>query len=93
MIQRARHTGNAFQQDNRLVWTMLRTVFHGGPGWNWISSFSRTSNGRAAYLAVKSHYLGEAFQSRIRSAADKIFEGRFSTGRHARLLLKDIAKD
>jgi hypothetical protein len=81
MIQRACHTGNAFQQDNRLVWTMLRTVFHGGPGWNWILSFSRTSNGRAAYLAVKSHYLGEAFQSRIRSAADKILDGTFFDGK------------
>jgi hypothetical protein len=62
MVQRARHTGNAFQQDNRLVWTMLRTVFHNDPGLNWISSFTRTANGRAAYTAVKAHYLGEAFQ-------------------------------
>jgi hypothetical protein len=81
MIQRARHSGNAFQQDNRLVRTMLRTVFHGGPGWNWISSFSRSNNGRAAYLAIKSHYLGEAFQSRIRAAADKVLDGTFFDGK------------
>ena len=63
MITTARHKVTVYQQDNKLVWAMLRAVFHGGPGWNWISSFARTTNGRLAYLAVKSHYLGEVFQS------------------------------
>jgi hypothetical protein len=60
---------------------MLRSVFHGSPGWNWISSHARTTNGRAAYLAVKSHYLGKAFQSRIRAAADKILDNTFFDGK------------
>jgi hypothetical protein len=77
MIMRARHEGTPYQQDNKLVWAMLRAVFHGGPGWNWISSFARTTDGRAAYLAVKLHYLGEAFQSRICAAADKVLDGTF----------------
>ena len=81
MIMRARHEGTAYQQDNKLVWTMLRSVFHNGPGWNWISSFARTTNGRSAYIAVKSHYLGEAFQSRIRASADKILDGTFFDGK------------
>jgi hypothetical protein len=66
MITRARHEGTIYQQDNKLVWAMLRAVFHGGPGWNWISSIARAANGRSAYLAVnavKSHYLGEAFRA------------------------------
>jgi hypothetical protein len=81
LIARARHEGTAYQQDNKLVWTMLRSVFHGGPGWNWISSYARAMNGRAAYLAVKSHYLGEAFQSHIRAAADKILDDTFFDGK------------
>jgi hypothetical protein len=52
LIARVRHEGTAYQQDNKLVWTMLRSVFHGGPGWNWNSSYACVTNGRAAYLAV-----------------------------------------
>jgi len=81
MLARAPHTGTAFQQDNKMVWAMLRAVFHGGPGWNWISAFARPTNGRSAYIAVKSHYLVDAFQSRIRASADKVLDGTFFDGK------------
>jgi hypothetical protein len=93
MILRAPHTGNTYQQDNRLVWTMLQSVFHGGPGWNWVSSFARSANGHAAYVAVNQHYLGEAFQSRIRAAADKTLTEHSLMERPGHLCLRDIASN
>jgi hypothetical protein len=42
MINRAPHTGVSYQRDNIAVWNVIRHVTHGGPGWNWVSSFQRT---------------------------------------------------
>jgi hypothetical protein len=72
LIARARHEGTVYQQDNKLVWTMLRAAPDG--------TGSLCTNWRTAYLAVKSHYLGEAFQSCIRTAADKILDDTFFDG-------------
>jgi hypothetical protein len=88
MILCASHTGNTYQQDNRFIWTMSQAVFHGGPGWNWVSSFARLANGRG--VAIRQHYLGEAFQSRICAAANKTLDGTFFDGH---LRLKDTVKD
>ena len=54
---------------------------HGGPGWSWVSRFACTSNGRAAYIALKGHYFREAYTSRIRAQADQMLENAFYDGR------------
>ena len=41
LTSRTRHDGSEFTQDNSDVFELLRVVFHGGPGWNWIKQFSR----------------------------------------------------
>ena len=56
---------------------------HGGPGWSGVSRFACTSNGRAAYIALKGHYFGEAYTSRIRAQADQTLENEFYDG-HSR---------
>jgi hypothetical protein len=63
MIARTSHEAPAFhcQHDNMEVWRALHHMLHGGPGWNWISGYKATMNGRAAYLAAKGHYLGTSF--------------------------------
>jgi hypothetical protein len=70
MVLRAPHIGQYFQDDNVHVWNIVRNICHDGPGWNWISAFARSQNGRAAYIALKTHYLGESYRARIRSMAD-----------------------
>jgi hypothetical protein len=70
MIARAPHTGAVYQRNNNAVWNVIRHVTHGGPAWNWVSAHQRSCDGRAAYLALKSHYLGETFTTRIRAIAD-----------------------
>ena len=39
------------------------------------------SDGRAAYIALKTHYLGDSFVSRIRSAADSRLDNAFYDGK------------
>jgi hypothetical protein len=81
MIERGPHTGMYYEIDNKEVWQMIRHVTHGGPGWSWVQSHQRTTNGRQAYLAIKTHYLGESYSTRIRAAADSTIESAYYDGK------------
>jgi hypothetical protein len=80
MIRRAPHFGIAYQRDNIMVWHVVRHLFHGGPGWSWIQDYQFTMDGCAAYMSVKTHYLGESFSLRLRSNADAILHYCFYDG-------------
>lgn len=82
MIRRAPHVGPEWQIDNVAVWNVIRHVTHDGPAWNWVSRFARTGNGRDAYLALKTHFLGESYQERIRAQADARLDNAFFDGRN-----------
>jgi len=81
MIQRAPHTGATYQQDNTLVWQVIRHMTHGGPAWNWVSTYARSMDGRSAYFAMRGHYQGESFQSRLKAQADAVLESTIYDGR------------
>ena len=76
-VRRGDHTDDSYQPDKTTVWTIIRHVRHGGQGWSWVSKYARSTNGRAAYFALKIHCLGDDYVSRIRSIADKIMETAF----------------
>jgi hypothetical protein len=46
-----------------------------------VQSHQRTNDGRAAYLALKFHYLGEAYSSRIRASADNTIDSAYYDGK------------
>lgn len=81
MISRAPLHGVSYQRDNTVVWNVIRHVTHGGPAWNWVSSHQRACDGRAAYMALKVHYLGETFTTRLRAHADSRIESAFYDGK------------
>jgi hypothetical protein len=81
MIARGPHFGTYYQIDNQEVWQVIRHCTHGGPGWSWVQSHQRASDGRGAYLALKLHYLGEAYSSRIRAAADNTIDSAYYDGK------------
>jgi hypothetical protein len=61
LIRRARHGNNYppyYVTDNTFLWSVIREITQDGEAWSWVSSFSRTRNGHAAYLALRTHYLG-----------------------------------
>ena len=80
MIRRASHTGNIYTKDNHLVWMAIRHVTHEGPRWSWVQQHSRTQNGCAAYISLNTHYLGDAFQARLRAKADQMLESIYYDG-------------
>ena len=82
LIRRARHGDYyAYEVDNETLWSLIRRLTAGGFAWGWISMYSRTQDGRGAYLNLKMHYLGSSFQDRIQSDADKVLETTFYDGK------------
>ena len=81
LIRRTRHTGPDYTKDNKAVWAIIRGITHGGPGWGWVSRFSRHEQGREAYNAVKTHYFGESFITRTVTKADATIETLFYDGK------------
>jgi hypothetical protein len=81
MIRRAPHAGIHYENDNRMVWDLIRHVTHDGPGWSWVQGFQKARDGRAAYLSIKSHYLSESYTARLRARADNIMENTFYDGK------------
>jgi len=63
------------------VWAIIRHVAHGGPAWAWVSSFARHSNGRGAYLALRTHYFGDSYTTRAVTKADATIENLHWDGR------------
>jgi len=81
LIRRTRHVGLPWEQDKTEVWRMIRHVTHGGPGWNWVSRFARSKNGRDAYFSFKKHYLGDTYVQRTVANADRTLETLFFDGK------------
>jgi hypothetical protein len=80
MVSRGDHQGTAFQRDNITLWNVISHMTHGGFAWNWVSSYERTRNGRQAYIALKTHYLGQSYQERIKAAADAVLQKTYFDG-------------
>jgi hypothetical protein len=80
MVRRGEHGTIAYNNDNREVWNVIRHITHGGLAWSWVSGFARTLDGRAAYLALKAHYLGTSYRSRIQAACDTTISKTYFDG-------------
>jgi len=81
LIRRTRHDGPAYRQDNITVSAIIRHVAHEGPAWAWVSSFGQHSDGRAAYLALRTHCFGDSCTTRAVTKADATTENLHWDGR------------
>ena len=78
LIRRAPLTGATAVADKEAVWDVIRHITHDGPGWGWVQAFSRSRDGRGAYIALKSHYFGDA--ERLRAKANQVLESAYYDG-------------
>lgn len=74
LIRRASHGGEVWAANNGKVWQMIRQVTHGTDAWAFVKGFARSQNGREAYFALKSHYMGADFVNKIKLNADAQLE-------------------
>ena len=59
MTSQAPHEQYVYGADNKTLWHILHDSLKGHPSYTSIRSFQCTRNGRAAYLAISLHSLGE----------------------------------
>ena len=88
LIRRARHTGVAHTNNNRTVWSFIRAIFFDTDAYPYIRRYERARNGRAAYFAIKGHYLGTTFTVTIRANAESIIANARFTGQSRNFTLE-----
>jgi len=67
-----RHNGVYWRDDNGKVWDIMFAVFFNTEGWSWISGFQARRDGRGAYFAFKSHFLGGGTTHALLKAAKDV---------------------
>ena len=73
---------------------VIRHVTHGGPVWGLVSDHKRSQNGLAAYIALRVHFLWNAFAALVRKHAESIMGNIFYDGptveRYTQTLQQDL---
>ena len=80
MAANAAFNGAGYEEDNKMLYMVLRHFLTGTPGWNVISRYSRTSDGRGAYLALRSRYESKAYFDVLKTEATKILTATYYKG-------------
>ena len=70
--QRTVHFGDRFKADNKRVWKILKTILLNNSAYNHILKYDSTSNGRGAWITLKTFYEGEDFTQRLEDEAFSI---------------------
>ena len=80
MTMNATLTGPELNQDNEVLYTILRHYLTGTAGWNIISKFSRGKDGRGAYLALRNRYESPAYNDALKTQANNTITTTFYKG-------------
>ena len=84
MKTRTVHFGEGYKVDNRTVWNKLKVVLIDKPGYNHISQFNATRNGRSAWMALITYYEGEHYKQHLRETAFQKLQTTFYRGETGR---------
>ena len=74
------HFGAAYKNDNKLVWNLLANTLLNKPGYNHISGFNNSKNGRGAWFALRTFYEGENYLKNLREIAFNKLPNTFYRG-------------
>ena len=67
---RARHDGYYWRGDNKRVWLLMEEITQGTSAWSITKSFSRSNNGRGAFLALLGAYMGNDIKRLLMKKAE-----------------------
>jgi hypothetical protein len=74
VARKGRLDGRFYTADNQEVWLLLKSKCHGTAMWSTISRYERISDGRNAYLALRTQLMGRDVQSHIQTVANKTLQ-------------------
>ena len=75
-----RLTGAIYNHDNGAVFDILKTIIRDHDSYTWIKSFSSTRNGRLAFAALCTRYLGAATTDNLVTNAEAKLTNTFYSG-------------
>ena len=78
------HFGDGYKADNKNVWNKLKTALLDKPGYNHISQFNPSRNGRSAWISLLTYYEGAHYQQHLREVAFSKMQNTFYRGETAR---------
>lgn len=90
MVDRAPHVGTAFQADNIAVYGIIKNVLRDTVGEPWITDYATTRNGRGAFIALTTRYLGDRQSSTIAESAEQELSSRFYNGKSSKFTLSKL---
>ena len=70
-------TGRHFTEDNHATYRLLADLLAGTEGMSWIEAFQSSQNGRAAWIALKSHYDGGGQKEKRVAQAEALIASLF----------------
>lgn len=75
LVYKAKKRGEAYQKDNKRVWSILQQhLTSKNGGWAWISKHSSSQNGRSAWKSLTEHYEGIANKEARANICDDPFD-------------------
>ena len=80
MLKNATLSGPDFNQDNEVLYTILRHYLTGTAGWNIVSKFLKNKDGRGAYLALRNRYESPAYNDALKTQANSTLTTTFYKG-------------
>ena len=78
------HFGDAYKEDNKRVWNVLKSQLHETSAYDRITGFDRKNDGRKAWITLKNFYEGEDFQQRLQDEAFTILNSTIYRGESLR---------
>ena len=63
------HTGDAYREDNALVWASIKSLTQTSPIYTYIRHLDRTRDGRNAILTLRKRFEGDAFMHQAKQEA------------------------
>ena len=79
MTSRAPHDQYVYGADNKTLWHILHDALKDHPSYTSIISFGHTQNGRASYIALALHDLGESRNCTVLKEAEYNLNNFFYT--------------
>lgn len=81
--------GDDFIEDNRRLWSVLRSLVYGTPAWDYVKTYDKAKDGRTAFLTLQRRGEGTEPIAARRAAAEATIRKAQYTGKSSRFTLDD----
>ena len=78
------HFGNTFNEDNKRVWNVIKSLLLESPSYDHIIGYNKSSDGKGAWTTLQNFYEGEDFKQRLQDEAFVLLSNSIYKGNSTR---------